>query len=362
MSASDVRLVAFFLPQFHPIPENDAWWGRGFTEWTNVSAAQPLFRGHQQPHRPADLGYYDLRLGETREAQAELARTYGIDAFCYYHYWFHGRRLLERPVAEMLESGRPDYPFCLCWANENWTRLWDGNDSDLLIGQTYSPEDDRRHAEELARIFCDDRYLRVDGRPIFLLYRIRSHENARRFSDSVREACVRSGAGDPWLCCVEGRREERTPPGDFGFDAAVEFQPDWIKKGRLRKKRLWPLSQRLGLSERAYQKHRIYDYATFIERNLAQIESPYRRYPCVFPGWDNTARRAGLEARIVKESSPELFERWLAARIDTERKQRGEGLVFINAWNEWAEGCHLEPCKQWGHRMLEAVRAAKARR
>ena len=167
MTDESVRAIAFYLPQFHPIPENDAWWGKGFTEWTNVAKARPLFRGHYQPHLPADLGFYDLRLPETREAQAELAREHGISGFCYYHYWFHGRRLLERPFQEVLESGRPKFPFCLCWANEPWSRRWLGEEQDILIAQTYSREDDEAHSEYLSSVFSDERYITVGNRPVF---------------------------------------------------------------------------------------------------------------------------------------------------------------------------------------------------
>ena len=170
MSDAATRLIAFFLPQYHPVPENCAWWGRGFTEWRNVAAAQPLFRNHYQPHLPADLGFYDLRLPEIRQAQAELARRYGIGAFCWYHYWFNGRRILERPFNETLASGQPDFPFCLCWANENWTRAWDGGSREILLEQNYSDEDDIAHFHALLPAWRDPRYLRQDGRPVFLVY------------------------------------------------------------------------------------------------------------------------------------------------------------------------------------------------
>ncbi|MDJ0634982.1 MAG: glycoside hydrolase family 99-like domain-containing protein [Xenococcaceae cyanobacterium MO_188.B29] len=171
---NNIKAIAFYLPQYHPIPENDKWWGKGFTEWTSVAKAKPLFKDHYQPHLPADLGFYDLRLPEVRQAQADLAREYGIYGFCYYHYWFNGKRLLERPFNEVLESGKPDFPFCLCWANENWTRRWDGQDREILIEQKYSVVDDREHIKSLISAFKDPRYIKIDGKPLFLIYRVNS--------------------------------------------------------------------------------------------------------------------------------------------------------------------------------------------
>src|SRR5215471_9126155 len=173
VNRTKARLIAFYLPQFHPIPENDAWWGKGFTEWTNVARARPVFRGHYQPHMPADLGFYDLRLPEVRQAQADLAREYGIHGFCYYHYWFGGKRLLQYPFDRVLTSGKPDFPFCLCWANEPWTRAWDGREQDILQPQSYSEEDDRRHIVSLLPAVLDERAIRVEGKPLFLVYQAR---------------------------------------------------------------------------------------------------------------------------------------------------------------------------------------------
>src|SRR5438034_205774 len=195
----NVRPVAFYLPQFHPIPENDAWWGRGFTEWRNVVRARPLFRGHYQPHVPADLGFCDLRVPETREAQAALARDHGIYGFCYHHYWFNGRQLLSRPFQEVLESGRPDLPFCLCWANEPWTRAWDGNSGEVLVPQEYSDADDRNHIRWLLNAFADPRYIRVEGKPLFLVYQASRLPDLSRTTETWREEAIRAGVGDLYL-------------------------------------------------------------------------------------------------------------------------------------------------------------------
>jgi lipopolysaccharide biosynthesis protein len=224
---SRAKLLAFYLPQFHPIPENDAWWGPGFTEWTNVVTARPLFRDHYQPHLPADLGFYDLRLPESREAQAGLAQAFGISGFCYYHYWFNGKRLLHRPFDDVLLSGSPKLSFCLCWANENWTRRWDGHDAEVLLAQTHSDEDDACHAEHLLHAFRDDRYIKINGRPLFLVYRTALLRNAARTARIWRDKVRAAGFPDLYLVRVESWGDY-TAPQAIGFDAAVEFAPEFI--------------------------------------------------------------------------------------------------------------------------------------
>jgi glycosyltransferase involved in cell wall biosynthesis len=359
-TASAVRVVAFYLPQFHPIPENDGWWGRGFTEWRNVVTAEPQFAGHEQPHLPADLGLYDLRVPEVRLAQADLAREAGISAFCWYHYWFEGRRLLERPFAEVLASGEPDLPFCLCWANERWTRAWDGRDSTVLVEQTYSPDDDRAHARWLARVFADERYLRVDGRPVFLVYRAASLPDARRTTDTLRDAAQRAGVGELLLCRVESFRDEHGDPRALGFDAAVEHQPDWTELGRARRRTLpWRVAARAGLSSRAYTQHRIYDYGAMAQHMATRPQPGYRRFPGLTPSWDNTPRRA-RGGVVLSGSTPDAYERWLEACIARARAA-GTELVFVNAWNEWGEGNHLEPDARFGRAYLDATRRAVER-
>jgi hypothetical protein len=338
------RLIAFYLPQFHPIPENDEWWGKGFTEWTNVARARPLFRGHYQPHLPADLGFYDLRLPETRQAQADLAREYGIHGFCYYHYWFNGKQLLERPFTEVLASGRPDFPFCLCWANENWTRRWDGHDEEILVAQEYCEEDDKDHIRWLADAFRDERYIRVGGKPLFLVYRVNELPDPLRTASVWREGARRRGVGEIFLCRVESFAGERDDPAKIGFDASVEFQPDWCHFGTARHR---------GAND-------VYDYASVVERMLRKEPPEYTRFPCVMPSWDNAARRRN-GATILHGSTPQLYQKWLTSVLRTAEHGKGsDGIVFINAWNEWAEGNHLEPCQRWGRGYLEATREALA--
>jgi lipopolysaccharide biosynthesis protein len=348
-SIMSVRAIALYFPQFHPIPENDQWWGRGFSEWRNVVRAQPLFLGHYQPHLPADLGFYDLRVAETRLAQAELAAAYGIHGFCYYHYWFQGRRLLDRPFREVLQSGQPNFPFCLCWANENWTRVWDGQSQHVLLQQTYSDEDDLNHLRWLATAFRDARYIRIDGKPLFLVYRALQLPSASRTTALWRDEARKLGLGELFLCRVESFPEERGDPKALGFDAAVEFQPDWSTLDDL---------PTVRSPNRRYRdrEDRIYDYAAVVERMLRREAPSYRRLPCAMPSWDNTSRRK-REAVILHGASPALYERWLDGAL----RQSFQGLseeriVFINAWNEWGEGNHLEPDQRFGRGYLEATK------
>lgn len=355
------RAIAFYLPQYHPIPENDAWWGNGFTEWTNVTKSKPLFAWHYQPHLPADLGFYDLRLPEVREAQAGLARQYGIYGFCYYHYWFSGRRLLERPFNEVLQSGEPDFPFCLCWANEDWTRAWDGRSKQVLMAQEYSDEDDRQHIRWLCRAFEDSRYIRLDGKPLFLVYRVSRLPDPRRTAETWRDAARQLRIGEIFLCCVQSFRTEHADPQSFGFDAAVEFQPDWSYLGPPLFRSYWAqLARKARLLNSNYGRTTVYNYGDVAERMLTKPEPSYLRFPCVTPMWDNSPRR-NEDALILRNSTPELYHRWL---METTRRSlsdaRRKGVLFINAWNEWAEGNHLEPCQRWGQAYLRATGRALA--
>ena len=287
-----LRAIAFYLPQYHPIPENDEWWGKGFTEWRNVAKAKPLFPGHYQPHIPADLGFYDLRLEETRIAQAELAREYGIHGFCYYHYWFNGKRLLERPLEDMLKSGKPDFPFCICWANENWTRRWDGEDQHILMKQEYSEEDDRHHIRELFRIFEDKRYIRINGKPLFLVYRTENIPDPGRTAEVWREEARKAGIGELYLVRVESIGQ--TDPRLIDFDASVEFAPDWNNRGpRITANDLnldkWLV--RTGKIDELCEKNYLHYYDELASRMMNKPVPDYTWFRCVTPSWDNSARR-----------------------------------------------------------------------
>jgi lipopolysaccharide biosynthesis protein len=368
-----VRAIAFYLPQYHPIPENDLWWGKGFTEWTNVTKSAPRFQGHYQPHLPADLGFYDLRLPEARRAQADLAREYGIHGFCYYHYWFNGKRLLERPLNEVLKSAEPDFPFCLCWANENWTRVWDGQDKHVLLAQGYSAEDDIEHIKSLISVFSDRRYIRIHGKPVFLVYRSSLLPDPRATIERWREQAVKEGLGELFLCRVESTIHDEGDPKELGFDAAVEFHPVCRTVGKpvvtnrlwyLRRRRepvvysrLLYLMRRLGLNIPDHEITRLFDYDQYVSQFINQPSPGYLRFPCVCPSWDNSARRE--HATIIHNSSPQIYNRWLENAIEhTPNIGDERPIVFINAWNEWAEGNHLEPCQKWGRAYLEATRVA----
>jgi len=354
------KLIAFYLPQFHPIPENDAWWGKGFTEWTNVVRARPAFPGHVQPRLPADLGFYDLRVPETRLAQAELARANGITAFCYYHYWFGGRRLLQRPFDEVLASGEPDFPFLLCWANENWTRRWDGQDREILLGQAHSPEDDRRHLRTLAPAFADSRYLRLGGQPVFLVYRTELLPDPARTADIWREEAHRLGIGDICLGRVESFLSDIVPQG-IGFDFAVEFAPRWqVLPPRFYGHGIRAALRRNRLLRDGYTRNNVRSYEEMVAAMLDWPEPEYPLFRGACPSWDNTPRRRE-NATVFEGATPAIFQDWLATLVRRVRSYRGEPApIFLNAWNEWAEGAQLEPCSVYGRGFLDAVRSAVA--
>lgn len=355
---SQVRLIAFYLPQFHPIPENDEWWGKGFTEWLNVTKARPLFRGHYQPHLPADLGFYDLRLPEVREAQAALAREYGIYGFCYYHYWFNGRRILERPVDEILASGKPDFPFCLCWANENWTRRWDGAEEEVLLRQIYSPDDDVAHIQSLAKYMSDPRYIRVEGKPLLLIYRVANLPDPAGTVSRWRAESKRLGFPGIYLCNVENVPGDRVSSA-VGFDAAVEFAPDCTVLPPARRQSIpWRLARKLRLVSQTFKQHYIADYADFMRCMLAKPPVDHVRFHGITPSWDNSARRK-QGAIIFSGATPRLYGQWLREIVRrTQQRQPEQQIIFINAWNEWAEGNHLEPCQRFGRAYLEETARA----
>jgi len=352
------RLIAFYLPQFHPIPENDLWWGKGFTEWTNTAKATPLFPGHYQPHVPADLGFYDLRLPDSRIAQADLARAYGIEGFCYYEYWFGGKRLLERPFEEVLASGQPDFPFCICWANETWTGVWHGAPDRTLIEQTYPGlNDHRQHFDSWCRAFLDRRYIKVDGKPILIIYRPEKLPDAKEVIEFWR--ALAQHAGLLGLHVVGVAHNPLWDPRTDGFDATITPNlPDrarswvtWLSPAKRIKREL---AIRRGVPV-------IYNYADVYTSLLATGKQDFVDYPCVIPNWDNTPR-SGKNGLVLHGSTPELFAAHVRQVFAHVRDRPHEqNLVFVKSWNEWAEGNHLEPDARYGCAYLAALHAEMVR-
>lgn len=345
-----VRLIAFYLPQYHTIPENDLWWGKGFTEWTNVTKARPNFEGHYQPRLPGDLGYYDLRVEEVMEKQAELAKKYGIYGFCYYYYWFGGKRLLEMPLERMLKSGKPNIPFCLCWANENWTRKWDGLNDKILIAQKHSDEDDSAVIRDIIRYMRHPNYIKIYGKPLLLIYRASLFPDIRRSINNWRDLCRREGIGEIYLSMVESfENANKTTQSEYGFDASVEFPPHNMSA---------PIKPPGMLLNPDYVRE-VHDYRKIVLKYSLMEKPAHVRFRTVMPSWDNTPRRQN-DSLIFVNASPGAYQAWLetAMELTLEQNFGDERIVFINAWNEWAEGNYLEPDRRFGHGFLEATRNA----
>lgn len=349
LATKPAKLICFYLPQFHPIPENDDWWGEGFTEWTNVRPAQPQFAGHYQPHVPSELGYYDLVEPGVQSRQVELAKLYGIGGFCFYFYWFGGKRLLEAPIESYLKDSSLDLPFCLCWANENWSRRWDGLDSEILIAQEHSPEDDLAFIRHVARYLQDSRYIRIEGKPLLLVYRPSLLPSAKETAQRWRTWCRNEGIGEIYLAYTQSF--ETVDPAKYGFDAAIEFPPNNSSPPDVTES-VTPLSDDFGCT--------VYDWRIFVQRSEKYEQPSYKLFRSVCPSWDNTARRRNRGAVFIN-NSPDLYRRWLKNAILESKRQSShadERLIFVNAWNEWAEGAHLEPDEKYGYAWLQATRDA----
>ena len=385
--ARRARAIAFYLPQFHPIPENDEWWGAGFTEWRNVRKARPLFEGHRQPRVPGELGYYDLRDSGVRKAQADLARAHGVEGFCYWHYWFAGRRLLERPFEAVLSSGEPDFPFCLAWANHSWTAAWVGRPFEMLQEQTYpGREDYRRHFEAVLPAFRDPRYLRVDGKPLFILFRPHQIPRVSEFVAYWRTLAAEAGLGGLHLLGI-------TPPGlsaesmaldgtiETGIGQLLSYQSEELLRRQLWRSRATKVLERPALASihqllahlppirRPAPLARAHDAvsreamlpirASYDELTAGMAATgplPEDRHPCVAPNWDNTPRM-GRWGVVVEGSSPALYAKHLESALERIADRPDESrLVFLKSWNEWAEGNYLEPDVANGRAFLEATR------
>ena len=346
------KLICFYLPQYHAIPENDKWWGEGFTEWTNVQPAQPQFVGHYQPHVPDELGYYNLLDTAVQKRQIELAKLYCIEGFCFYFYWFGGKRLLEKPVENYLNDKSLDLPFCLCWANENWSRRWDGLDSEILMAQQHSPQDDLAFIQHVSTYMRDPRYIRIDGKPVLLVYRPSLLPTPQETVKAWRDWCRKNGIGEIFLAYTQSF--EAVDPAIYGFDAAIEFPPNNTAPPNVTDS-VTPLNGDFAAT--------VYDWRALVERSKSYKRPEYKLFRGVNPAWDNTARRKN-KGSILLHSSPRGYQEWLYNAIaDTRARfaQPDERLIFINAWNEWAEGAHLEPDQRYGYAYLEATRMAQVR-
>lgn len=348
----DIRTVAFYLPQYHPIPENDLWWGKGFTDWRNLGNAKPKFAGHRQPRVPADLGYYDLRLPAVMEEQAALARRYGITGFCYYYYRFGNERILEHPLETMLKTGRPDFPFCLCWANENWSRRWDGMDTDILMQQTYGERDALGFAEDVGRYFASGNYITIDGKPLILFYRLQEIPFPKRYVETCRNVWNRLGFHEVVVAMVESFELSASPqhPEKYGADITVEFPAHgMIHDPAIQVRRLD--------SEWVGNAH---DYRELARAFMTREEAGFKRLRSVLVGWDTTPRHP-TRSLVLERSTPGALQAWLEWTYLRTREQNygDERIVFVNAWNEWCEGSYLEPDVDYGHGFLQAVRNAQ---
>ena len=344
-----VKLIAFYLPQFHAIAENNKWWGEGFTEWTNVKPARPQFDGHYQPHVPNELGYYNLLDSSTQLRQIELAKLHGVGGFCFYTYWFAGKLLLEKPIENYLNDSSLDFPFCLCWANENWSRRWDGLDNDILMAQKHSPDDDLAFIEHVSQYMKDARYIRIDGKPLLLVYRPSLLPSAKETAKRWRDWCLNNGIGEIYLAYTQSF--ETVDPIKYGFDAAIEFPPNNSAPPNITNT-VKPLSTNFSGT--------VYDWNVFVERSRDYSKPAYKLFRSVCPAWDNTARRkAG--GTVFLNSTPQKYQEWLTNAVVetcTRIENLDERLIFVNAWNEWAEGAHLEPDQHYGYAYLDATRKA----
>lgn len=377
------RVIAYYLPQFHPIPENDKYWGKGFTEWTNVAKARPLFRGHYQPRIPADLGFYDLRLPEVREQQAEMAREAGIEGFCYWHYWFGGgRMLLERPFEEVLTSGKPDFPFCLCWANHSWTtKTWDKDSSkmhDAMIAEQRYPgeEDDIAHFRYCLPAFKDARYITVEGKPIFGVYEPFHHPHARRFMELWRRLAVENGLKGIYFYAItrSSNFNRFMPDGTVGrvmpdlkssaedYRAMLAQGYDALNSmGQVRAEMAY-YNKYVNLALIALRKYlpfipaTRFNYPRLMKHFFAPEDKWNNVFPTILPQWDRSPR-TGKNEGIYVNASPEHFEQHLRDAVQlVQEKDMNHRILFLRSWNEWAEGNYVEPDLKYGHGFLDAIK------
>ncbi len=354
MTNKKARLIAFYLPQFHPIPENDEWWGKGFTEWTNVGKAKPLFKGHYQPRVPADLGYYDLRNPEVREAQAKMANKYGVEGFCYWHYWFgNGKRLLERPFKEVLTSGKPEFPFCLGWANEDWKGFAHGmTNRNLLIKQKYpGVVDYTNHFYEVLPAFKDKRYIKIEDRPIFIIYRPLLHPDMQIFINIWQNLAKKEGLNKIYFVGHSAFIDEKDSIINIGFDAVIANRIfSYFQINATTSRLICKVNKIFRGIPMVYSYKKIYTYFTGEEDRQENV------FPVLCPNWDHTPR-SGIAGVVFHNSTPELFERHVIQVLDKiTEKPIDQNIVFLKSWNEWGEGNYIEPDQKFGLQYLEVLK------
>lgn len=375
------RVIALYLPQFHPIPENNRWWGPGFTEWTNVAKAKPLFKGHVQPKIPADLGFYDLRLPEVRQQQADLAHEAGIEGFCYYNYWFGGKQLLERPFNEVLASGKPDFPFCLCWANHSWSnKTWNRKSNmqsnSMLIEQTYPGyDDDYNHFMNVLPAFRDKRYITIDGKPVFFLYNPWEHTRVKEWIVTWRKLAQENGL--PGLHFVsmcdatltfklnpDGTKSRVLPNVESSqdlFQTVLDMGFDAVNCIGMRRGEMLSEGRMLNLCKTILRKAglpigKFFDYSRTVKGFFPPETKWENVYPTIVPQWDRSPRAATLDG-IYVHATPKAFEEHINDALTyIEKKAPEHRIMVLKSWNEWGEGNYVEPDLEFGHGWLEAIK------
>jgi hypothetical protein len=355
----NIKAIAYYLPQYHPIQENNKWWGNGFTEWTNVTKAKPLYSNHEQPKLPADLGFYDLRVPETREAQAELAKQYGVYGFCYWHYWFgNGKRLLERPFNEVLQSGSPDFPFCLAWANHTWSGIWDGCPDKILIKQEYpGVEDHKKHFYKVLPAFKDSRYILVDDKPIFIIFNPNEIPDLPEYIELWRSLAINEGLSGIYFVGLFQITQLDHKNIQY-FDAITSHPPGGeISLIESSKNKLQKFIKKLSnLIVCGKKKPKRYSYLDYNQYSLPKDKYISNFIPSVVPNWDNTPR-SGINGIVLEGATPKTFSIALNRAVSyVQNDNHINNIIFIKAWNEWAEGNYIEPDQKYGLKWLEEIK------
>lgn len=348
------KYIAFHLPQYHSFPENDEWWGKGFTDWVNVKKARPLFKGHEQPVVPLNENYYDMMAFETRKWQAELGKKYGLYGFCYYHYYFNGKLLMEKPLEALLCEKNIDFPFCLCWANEPWTRAWDGSTSQVIMPQNYGDESDwQKHVDYLMPFFKDSRYIKVEGKPLFVIYRTNNIPNCDWMIEFFNKKCIDEGFAGIYIC--EELNAFQREPSCKNSSAVIAFEPSNIQRDRSKWNKICNLFKSKCYTRNIRSGLKIFNYDEIWNKILHQKYITYGKklFLGAFTGWDNSPRKKD-RGMVYVGSTPHKFEQYLR-KLNLRADEEHSEFIFINAWNEWAEGAYLEPDTRYSYEYLQAL-------